>query len=475
MLKIWLTWLQPSLGILGVVLVLASPLYSLAAQKPITASRANKAIPSKTIETELPLAGIAATPDLAVRQLAIGAMNPTSDRSNVLAAKSRQQSNRDALDSFLAPSISQAAATKTTKPKSVKRSVTTTALARTVKTKTTAPVSGLFIGNSDVRVATRFSPNSTQAVQPIASGTEIGAPTPLSAMMAASKVVDPYPVVRPELMQKLAKTPALATTPVSQPLNPIATIPSGMNKVQSTLKPMATTVPSIANKAPQALKPTVTTKVTRQVTHSLDPIAKIPSGFHQEVPHSLDPIASIPSGLQRLLGNNLNNDRPVAPIRVAKANVAKANPLKAKSLLALNQLIAPTTAPEIASGLTLKLATAQAYTSVPKFDIPGERLSSVTLAKPATAVTSAKRLQKPALIATVQRKSNSVTLMTARRLESNPKSSWTLIGQRNNLGGLILGSQPQTTLTSRIGLEPTSEVKTTVADRLSGIRQSPIN
>jgi hypothetical protein len=471
MLKIWLTWLQPSLGVLGIMLVLASPLYSLAAQKPSTVSRASKAVRSN--DPEVQLTGIAATPDLAVRQLAIGAMNQSSDRSNAVAAKSRQQSNRDALDTFLAPSTSPVVATKPTKPKFVKRSVTS-ALARTVKTKTTAPVSGLFIGNSDVRVATRFSPNPNQAVQPIALGTEIGAPTPLSAMMAASKVVDPYPVVRPELMQKLAKTPALATAPVPQPLNPIATMPSGMNKVQPTLKPMATTVPSIANKAPQALKPTVATKVTREVTHSLDPIAKIPSGFHQEVPHSLDPIAAIPSGLQRLLGNNLNNDRPVAPVRVAKASVAKA-PLKANSLLALNQLITPTTAPEIASGATLKLATAQAYASVPKFDIPGERLSTVTLAKPATAVVSAKRLQKPALVATVQRKSNYVTLMTARRLESNPKSSWTLIGQRNNLGGLILGSQPQTTLTSRIDMVSTSEFKTTSTNRFSGIRPAPIN
>ena len=473
MLKIWLTWLQPSLGVLGVLLVLASPLYSLAAQKPSTVSRASKAAQSNG--TELQLTGIAATPDLAVRQLAIGAMTQHSDRSNQLAAKSRQQSNRDALDSFLAPATSQVVATKTTKPKFVKRSVNS-ALARTVKTKTTAPVSGLFIGNSDVRVATRFSPNSTRAVQPIAASTEIGAPTPLSAMMAASKVVDPYPVVRPELMQKLAKTPALATAPVPQPLNPIAIMPSGMNKVQ----PMATTVPSIASKAPQAIKPSVTTKVTREVTHSLDPIAKIPSGFHQAVPNSLDPIASIPSGLQRLLGNNLNNDRPGTPVRVAKASVEKANPLrtnslKANSLVALNQLIAPTTAPEIVSGATLKLATAQAYTSVPKFDIPGERLSTVTLAKPATAVVSAKRLQKPALVATVQRKSNYVTLMTARRLESNPKASWTLIGQRNNLGGLILGSQPQAALNSRIGLGPTTEVKTIGTARLSGIRQSPIN
>jgi hypothetical protein len=84
MLKIWLTWLQPSLGVLGVMLVLTSPIYSLAAQKPSTVNRASKAVQSKSVvagatkaPTGVELTGIAATPDLAVRQLA---EHPRCDR-----------------------------------------------------------------------------------------------------------------------------------------------------------------------------------------------------------------------------------------------------------------------------------------------------------------------------------------------------------------------------------------------------------
>ncbi len=494
MLKIWLTWLQPSLGVLGMVLFLASPFYSMAAPKPTTANRTIEATKSQSVvagadsvPTGTDLTGIAATPDLAVRQLAIGALNSSNVTASAIAAKNRQQSNRAALDNFLTPSTPKVTATQTSKPKFVKRAVAS-ALARTVKAKITVPVTGLFIGNSEVPVASRFSPNTTRSIQPIATNAEIGAPTPLSAMMSASKAVSPYPVVRPELMQKLAKTPALANTLATQALNPIATIPSSVKQAQPPLKPLAT-MPSTTGKPTQSIESStttklVTTKLNPAAVHSLDPlveplgtkIAKIPSGFHQEVPHSLDPIAAIPTGLQRLLGNNLNDNRPVAPVRVAKVNAPKTNPVKANSLLALNNLIAPVTTPEVASsGASLKLATAQAYVNVPKFDIPGERLATVTLAKPATITVLAKKLPQAALVVTVQRQDNYISFMTVRKLESQTKQSWALIGRRNNLGGLILGEQPETTLNNRIGLRSTTEVKTTGSRGVSGIQQSPIN
>ncbi len=485
MLKIWLTWLQPSLGLLGMMLVLSSPLYSLAAQKPTAVGRATKAIQPKAIQpkaiaagtngTEVQLAGIAATPELAVRQLAVSSLTPSNNnQASELAAKARQQSNRDALDSFLIPSTqSQNLSSKATKQKFVKRSVNP-ALARTAKPKTTPPVTGLFIGNSNVRGASRFSPSSKQSVQPIVASTEIGAPTSLSAMMAANKAVDPFPVVRPELMKKLGQAPALAKVPTSKPappaVDPIATMPSGITKAQQQLNPSAAT----------------TTKLNKDVPHSLDPIAKIPSGFHQEVPHSLDPIAAIPSGLQRLLGNNLNGDRPAAPVRIAKTTVTKAN-----SLLALDRLTAPVGLPELNKGVSLQLATAQAYISapkfnipgerpsplavLPKFDIPGERLSTVTLAKPATKVGAAKDLQTASLVATARRKTNYVAMMRDSHLEPRTKQAWTLAGERTNLGGLILGAQSPVPQNNRVGIVPTSDVKTTGSHGLSGIQPSPIN
>jgi hypothetical protein len=480
MLKIWLTWLQPSLGVFGVMLVLTSPLLSLAAQKPSTVNRASKAIKSKSVvasatkaPTGVELAGIAATPDLAVRQLAVSALDSTNSNASTAAAKTRQQSNRDAVDSFLTPSTPKVAAIKTTKPKSVKSPVNT-ALARTTPIKPTVPVTGIFIGNSEVRGASKYSPDTSRSIQPIAS-VEIGAPTPISAMVgASSKIASPYPVVRPETMQKLAKNPALANTLASQPLNPIATLPSSTKQVSPAFKSVATVPANV--KTTQSLKPT-TTKLDRVAPQSLDPIAKIPATFHQEVPNSLDPIASIPSGLQRLLGNKLNDTRPAAaPVRVAKAIAPKANPLKTSPILALDNLVSPTTSTvSVLSGSSLQLATAQSYVSVPKFDIPGERLATVTLAKPATANISAKRLQKATFIAKVQPKADYLSHMTARQFEPHTKKSWTFVGQRNNLGGLILGSQPQNTFSNKIGMLPTNTSTTAGSRGLSGINRRVIN
>jgi hypothetical protein len=75
MLKIWLTWLQPSIGVLGTALVLSNPLYSSAAPNSNAANRATKtpAQPPQwssaksdgtSIDKAL-LKGIAVTPDQA--------------------------------------------------------------------------------------------------------------------------------------------------------------------------------------------------------------------------------------------------------------------------------------------------------------------------------------------------------------------------------------------------------------------------
>jgi hypothetical protein len=480
MLKIWLTWLQPSLGIVGVLLVLASPLYSLAVEKPSTVNRASKAAKVVTGSVKAPtgveLAGITATPDLAVRQLAVGALEPTNIKANAVAAKAKQQSNRDALDAFLTPSTPKVAKNKATEPKLAK-SPLNTALARTTPARATVPVTGIFIGNSEVRGASKYNPSISRSVQPIAS-TEIGAPTPLSAMIGAPKKVSPYPVVSPETMQQLGNNPATVAKTPARALSPIAKSPAVTKQATPAVKPVAAvTVPSSASVTTQSLKPTVT-KLDRVVPQSLDPIATIPAPFRQEVPNSLDPIASIPSGLQRLLGNNLNDTQPaVAPVRVAKALAPKVNPLKASPILAINNLVAPTASTAVApSGASLQLATAQAYVNVPKFDIPGERLAAATLAKPTTASIVAKPAKKATFVAKVQpKKDDYLPIVAARQFESHTKQSWTLVGERNNLGGLILGSQPQTTLSNKIGLLPSSALTTAGSRGLSGIERRVIN
>jgi hypothetical protein len=430
MLKFWLSWLQPSLGVLGTALVLSNPLHSSAAPKPVAFNNTSK-IPTQppqwssakstgtTIDRELS-SGIAVTPDFAVRQLAINSMVTSGMHPTSFISKT-QSGNRQSVANFVSPTkrVQKIAtkATKTNKPHLAKNSVAA-ALARAINPQTPIPVPGLFIGNTDVRVADRFLPNVKPTSRSVSSATEIGAPTPLSAMMAAKTAVDPYPVVRPELMQKLGN-PAIAklsaTKVAPHALNPIAAMPSGLPKAATP----KTIVPQTA------------------------------------ATHSLDPIAAIPSGLQQLLGNNLNDRQPIAATPVAKAVATKPN-----SVLALKQLVTPTVVPTSVTVASLQLATAQAYTSVPKFSIPGETLLAAKPVKPAVNVLVVKHVQKDLAVAVVERKANYVSLMSDRHLTPTAKQPWTIVNQRNNLGGLILGSQPLNTMPKVVSLVPTSTLKT---------------
>lgn len=474
MLKIWLTWLQPSLGILGVLLVLSSPLCSFAADKPSQVGHPSKNSAKQpqlraviaggtTIEKELQLSGIAGTPDLAVRQLAVGAMTVSSSQPIASAASIRQLSNRNAMDGFLTPSAKKLPSlAKTAKPKSLKRSVSSV-LARAVKPKVTAPiVAGLFIGkSSEVRLASPILPNAKQIARPIASSAGIGAPTSLAAMMAAPNRVDPFPVVSPALMQKLGSGTVIGRVPTTKPapaaINPIATIPSRIKKAPQAIAPISAATPI---------------EVNRAAPHSLDPIAKIPSGFRQEMPNSLDPIAAIPSGLQRMLGNNLGSE----PQLVANNKAAKTSPKADNSLVALQPLLTPklvasTSTPELTSGLSLQLATARAYTSVPKFDIPGERLASPSLGEVSKndVVTQRPTKKEPTLLVVKQQQHKFVALSGDRHLEPQDKQAWSVIGQRNNLGGLILGSQSPSAQTKNIGrLVSVDKLQTLPTKNISG-------
>jgi hypothetical protein len=432
MLKIWLTWLQPRLGVFGTALVLLNPICAYAAPKPVAVTNATK-IPVQpslwsstkstgtTIDREL-LNAIPGTPDLAVRQLAINSMMTSGMRRNV-AVKNTARSpvakisptNRKALASIISPAPKfKKLSTKATKPQQVKNSVVAAALARAIDPQNTLPVPGLFIGNTEDRVSKRISPNVKPTSQRISFAPEIGAPTPLSAMMAAKTAIDPFPVVRPELMRKLQAASVIANVPgrntSPQVLKPIAVIPTG--------KPQATAPKGIDLKA--------------------------------NAPHSLDPIAAIPSGLQRLLGNNLNSQptsQPTIAVPVATATAAKPS-----SLLALKQFVTPANAISTSvSASSLQLATAQAYTNVaPKFDIPGESILSV---KP-TVNLLANRTQKNSNTTVVISKSNYVSLMSDRQLTPAIKQSWTIVNPQNNLGGLILGSQSLSTMPKTVGLLP---------------------
>ena len=417
MLKIWLMWWQPCLGMFGAALALSHPLYAHATIKPVaysiskipTQSQWSIARSTGTMLDNQSLSGIASTPDLAVRRLAIAAMTTSAMRSAIPVAKTRP-SNRNTLNSFVLPSAKFAQSSARVKSLSqqppLKNSVAA-ALARAINPQNPVPVPGLFIGNSGVHTAKRFVPTVKPTRQSIASATEIGAPTPLSAMMAAKASIDPFPVVRPELMQKLERG-VTASAPVtktgSSAINPLTEIPS---------------------RRLQAVKFT---------------------GISQKVAatHSLDPIAAIPSGLQRLLGNNLNSQP-----RVASDLVAKVIRIEPRAVLALKQLVSPAVVPTSVSASSLQLATAQAYTTVPKFDIPGERWLS---AKPMQSTTSsliARRGQKNFNTALVTRKSNYIAILTVA-----PKQSWTIVNQSSNLGGLILGSPSISGMSKLVRLSP---------------------
>ena len=417
MLKIWLNWLQPSIGVFGTALAIANPLYAHAAPRPVSVSNASKtaALPTAwssmrssvvtpSIDRDL-LAGVGATPDMAVRQLAIDSISTSGVKSTVAVA-----TNRKALASITNPSGRlKPLSAKASKTQTVKNSIAA-ALAPAAKAKPNVNVlvPGLFIGTGDVRVADRFLPAVKPTARRAAPTKTSAKPATGSGMMASSTIADPYPVVRPELMQKLEGTSVAVSIPA-----------------------MKTT--------PRVLAPVASTAARLPVV---------------ETTSSNDPIAGIPSGLQSLLGNSFNERPTIVATPVAKTITSKSN-----SLVALKQLISPTadTASVSVSAGSLQLATAQVYTNSPKFNIPGETILG---AKPVTALLTVKPVQKSLAVATIGRKSNYVTLMSDRQLTSVTGQSWTVTNQKSNLGGLILGSQPLATLPKSLTLGSTTGLTT---------------
>jgi hypothetical protein len=410
MSKIWLTWLQPSLGVLGTALVLSNPLCSSAA--PNSGTTASTKVPAPypswsgikstgtNIDKEL-LKGIPTTPDQAVRQLAISTMATSGTQPSVATAKVPQ--NFDPLASFTgAPARFQQLSAKATKPVQMKQSITA-ALSPTTKAKTKVLVPGLAIGTADVRVSSLVLPTVKPAAPMAVATARVSTPAQLSAMVSDKTVATPFPVVRPELMQKLEATPVVASS--------VSDVKTASRDLRSIGLPKA-----------------------------IDRI-------------SINPVASIPNGLQQLLGNNLDGS-----IKVAVVPVARATGPNFRSMAALTKLVSPSelVAPASVTTASLRLATAQSYTNVVKFSIPGETIAASKPANTANVLTA--RVQKSLTTATSGRKSY-VSLVAARGSISAIGQSWISVSQSSNLGGLILGSQQLATLPKVIGLLPANAMK----------------
>jgi hypothetical protein len=431
MLKIWLTWLQPSVGVLGTALVLSSPLCSLAAPLSTATNRVSKApTPSpqwssvKSSGTNIDkalLKGIANTPDQAVRQLAISTMTTSGTRSTATTAKAPQ--NFDPLASFTGatPKFQQLSAKAPKKPQLLKQSITA-ALSQTSKPKTTVVVPGLAIGSEKTRTIQPVAivkPAPKLTIPPIAivkpapkltaATTKVWTTTPqqLSAMAPAPSVASPFPVVRPELMQKLEATSVAA--------NKLADIKTASRDLKS--------------------------------------IGIVSPGLPKAVDnYSINPIASIPNGLQQLLGNNLDGS-----IKVAVVPVAKATGPNFRSISALTKLVSPSelVAPASVTTASLRLATAQAFdTTVAKFSIPGETVV-------ATASVSAKSTANSVAPKTVAPKSVNSSVAMINGLTPIIRQSLVAFDRTSNLGGLILGSQQLSTLPKVVSLLPATALSLT--------------
>jgi hypothetical protein len=452
MLKIWLTWLQPGVGVLGTALVLSSPLCAYAATKPVVFRNNTTKVPTQVspwsnlkangtrIDREL-LSGVAPTPDLAVRQLAVDSIGTKGLPS---FANTTTTADISGVANFVSPSVNwqkrSAKAIKPVKSKQVKNSISA-ALARAINPQAAnIPVPGLYIPNTPAQTPKQIvvAAKPAAVAKPIAATAvpvEIGAPTPLSAMMAAKPGVDPFPVVRPELMEKLQPTQTSASVPATKTVAATKTAPA--TKIAPAVAPYGldpiATIPPVRNisKAPKTLLPQAATVA----------------------PHSLDPIAAIPAGLQRLLGNNINSQPLLASTPVAKA---KSN--TSSALLAVNQFVSPTIATvRPANPVNLQLATAQAYSaSVPKFDIPGDRLLAARTVKPVSNLLVAKSEPQNVTATVITRKRNYAQILTP-----TPQQSWMLVDRHNNLGGLILGStQPLSAVPKMASLLPVDTLKT---------------
>jgi hypothetical protein len=397
MLKIWLTWLQPSLGILGVLLVISNAISAQAASIA-TRSDANKVSnghsPQKTGKSTVPApvaqqqrvpavsSGLASvTPDVAVRQLALDTIAISESKSPSIASKAP-------LARVILPSTGIGSiGANSTRAEFVNNPVAT--VTSTPRFPSAPIVAGLFIGNSSGSASSQFG-SPSPAVVPVAKS--ITVPTPTATVTAEAITAEPFPAMRPEQMAKADLTPSVATQTAPQSS-------SQVNNIQNFL----------------GNEPNRT-----QTAGTLD--------------------TTVASGLQNILGSEAKTipTDSVAPI-------ARSIPGTTDSISALSQLVAPAakTAPTNTSGASLQLATSRSYDSAAQFDLPGVATQQAAV-KPAqmTAKVVADKSVRTNLAKTViQRKSDFVALMSDKPLESESHQSLATVSHSNSLGGLILGSR----------------------------------
>ncbi len=393
MLKIWLNWLQPSLGVLGVVLVLSNALSAHAASKA-TGKETSKlpngnsqpqvvkpngfTLPQQMTGAFSPTTGVSLPPDVAIRRLAIETIANSEPKSPNFNTQASRQDRGNIVTFTSSPS------TTSTNAHFVKHSPVQPISSTGVypPSSTAAPlVPGLFIGRSTAN-ADRFSPAIKPVMAPVAKAVAVPISTP--TVVASAVVATPFPVMLPEQMPQFNRVQTVATEKTS----PIV--------AQSTRS--NTTVVS-------GLQNILGGESSSQTDSDLD--------------------TAVASGLQNVLGNE-----PKA--------------IQTDSLVALNKLVAPE--PKILPITTrgsLQLATSQSYGSAAEFDLPGVVVSAPTVksAQVVAKVVGVKNIRKDLATAVVQRKNDYVALMSDKDLESQFRSSWQTMSRSSSLGGLILGSR----------------------------------
>jgi hypothetical protein len=407
MFKIWLTCLQPSLGILGAMLVLSNAVAAYAGstatgivpnkiskaqsqQKAVKPSAQPQQFGAKgtgIVMASTPQQGVKAlnysvssTPDAAVRQLALDTIANSQRKTPTIATKTSQQNT--GIASFVSPSpVSVSSIT----PKSTNVKFG----GHSVKAETQL-VSGLFVGNSTTSTFDR----------PIENFPNLA--------------ISPNQAVLPVIAQPVA------SAKVAQP---------SLEMVSAQIKPIGSAETVVAR----------------------TPSKAVPKGLEQFLGNEPKSIqtdnTTVANGLQQFVGNepkSIQTDSMMAP-------VATSTPVKVDSTLALSEIVSPkkATARNTNTG-SLQLATSRAYDSAADFDLPGvaTQLQAVKTAQPKVKLLAMKTVKTNLAKAVVQRKNDYVTLMSDKSLKSPSQQSWTTARQGNSLGGLILGNRSTTELAS---------------------------
>lgn len=410
MLKIWLNWLQPSLGVLGVVLVLSNAVSAHAGSKPIGKEPSIAPIensqpkvvkpngftlPQQMTGAFSPTTGVSLPPDVAIRRLALDTIANSETKSPSFDSQASSRGLKPA-----------PATAKSTNAYFVKQPLSSTAVY--APNSTAVPlVAGLFIGRS-----TGGTDRITPPIQPVATpvAKAVSVPTSSPAAIASAVVATPFPVMLPERMQQFNLVETVATEKkspiVARSTRSASTVASGLQNILGD-------------------------ESTSQTGNALD-----------------TPVAS---GLQNILGNEPTG-------------------IQADSTVALNNLVvpAPKTTPPSNRG-SLQLATSQSYISAVEFDLPGVmapeplvtsaqaiakivgEVDSTSVVESAQAISKAvgvKNVSQDLSTAVIQRKNNYETLISDKDLKSQSQSPWPIMSRSNSLGGLILGSRSTNEITA---------------------------